>query len=52
MERKYADHHANQLNPNHLAHKQARDNLANQKNPNNPAYTMARAVSEKGIKTK
>jgi len=39
MDRKEADHHANQRNPNNIAHKQALDNHANQKNPTSKAYT-------------
>lgn len=32
------NHHANQGNPNNVAHKATKDNRANQMNPNNPAY--------------
>lgn len=33
-----AIHHANQLNPNNIAHKLSTDNYANQKSPTSPAY--------------
>jgi hypothetical protein len=52
MDRKQADHHANQHNPNNIAHKHVNDNRSNQKNPISPVYEKGRAVPEKGVKGK
>jgi hypothetical protein len=52
MNQKQVDHHANQLNPNNIAHKLATDNHANQKNPTSPAYQKSRAASTKSVKGK
>lgn len=50
MERKQADRHANQGNPNSVAHRQANDNRANQKNPLHPVYPKSRAAPVKRAK--
>lgn len=42
------DHHANQSNPNNLAHQAAQNNHANQMNPINPAYQSSRQGGKKG----
>lgn len=38
MNKSELNHHANQCNPNNVAHQQALNNHANQCNPNNPRY--------------
>ena len=53
MNRKEADHHANQGNGNNIAHKLARDNHANQKNSTSQAYTKpGTAPGSKASKTR
>jgi len=53
MNRKEANHHANQRNENNIAHKLAQDNHANQKNPTSPAYTKpGTAPAPKASKTR
>lgn len=52
MDRKQADHHANQLNPNNIAHNHVNDNRSNQKNPTSPVYDKGRTVPEKSVKGK
>jgi hypothetical protein len=52
MNRKQANHHANQHNPNNIAHKQVNDNRSNQGNPTSPVYHQGRAVPKQGVKGK
>lgn len=44
MERKQANHHANQCNPTSVAHKLATDNRATQKNPTSTAFVKSRVA--------
>lgn len=50
MNQKQADHHANQLNPNNPAHKQANDNHANQKNPTSSVYPKVPEAPTNSVK--
>jgi hypothetical protein len=52
MNRKQANHHANQANPNNIAHKQVNDNRSKQGNPTSAVYHKGRAVPEQGAKGK
>jgi hypothetical protein len=52
MDCKQADHHANQHNPDNIAHKHVNDNRSNQGNPTSPVYHQGRAVPEKSVKDK
>jgi hypothetical protein len=52
MNRKLADHHANQNNQNNVAHKKVNDNRSNQGNPTSRVYEQGRAIPEGGVKRK
>jgi hypothetical protein len=42
MQRTYANHKANQSNPNNHAHRQVKNNRSNQGNPNNLVHRSSR----------
>jgi len=52
MNRKEADHHAHQLNPEHIARKLALDNRSRQLNPKDPVYHLCRSAPQPKQKTK
>lgn len=52
MDRKQANHYANQHNPTSVAHKNVNDNRSNQGNPTSPVYHQGRAAPEKAVKGK
>ncbi|UVW30664.1 hypothetical protein [Massilia sp. H6] len=52
MDRKQANHHANQKNPNNVAHKHVNDNRSNQGNPTSHTYDKSRAAPKRNVKGK
>lgn len=52
MNRKEADHHANQRNPEHIARKLANDNRSRQLNPKDPVYQLGRSHLQPKPRTK
>lgn len=52
MDRNQLDHHANQHNPNNIAHKHVNDNRSQQKNPQSSVYQTEPAPSQPDVKVK
>lgn len=52
MNRKQANHHANQHNPNNIAYKHVNDNRSNQGNPTSQTYHKGRAAPKQAVKGK